>query len=224
MNLPVASFSLINKWENCRYQTARMYLPAQLGIPSLPREPDNKAQQEGNEIHDAFARRIRDKIPFPEKMQAYEKWTRPLDMYHIEPEMRVSILSDGTVHNGYDGAWLFTKIDCPIIGDDEQTAMLMDWKSGANVREEPLELYVQALCLKAKYPKLQKITGHYVWLKYDRLGLPHDCSNVARTWHIVNTHMRNIDDAMRLNEFPKNPGPLCKWCPVKDCEHNKAPK
>lgn len=212
---PVASFSLINKWITCRHQAGRMYVTR-----DLPRgEASTPEQHWGDMVHDALAQRIRHKIPLPDKMKHLEKYTAPLDRYQIEPEMRISIASNGELTHQYEGSWLFCKIDCPILADDGMTAMLIDWKTGRSVREDPLELNIQALCLKAKYPKLQKIIGHYAWLFYDRMGLPHDCSDISRTWAIVNTHMKNIADAIRLSEFPKTPGPLCKWCPVPDCEY-----
>src|SRR5215472_3046862 len=137
MTLPVASFSFLNKWENCRHQAGRMYV-----FRDLPRTSSTKEMQYGDEVHDAFARRIRDKIPFPEKLKHFEKWTTPLDHYKIEPEMKIGITQAGELVDGYDGAWLYTKIDCPVISDDETTAISLDWKSGGSIREEPLELNI----------------------------------------------------------------------------------
>jgi hypothetical protein len=216
MNL-VASFTLINRWDNCRYQVKRMYITR-----DLERAPDTKEQSFGNETHDAFRQRIKHKIPFPEKIRHFEKWASPLDQYKVEPELRISIASNGELTSQYEGSWLFGKLDCPIVNDTETVAILNDWKTGKSIREEPLELNIQGFLLKAKYPTLQKIVGHYVWLTYDKMGVPHDCSDYARTWSIVNTHMSNIKDAIRDDDFPKNPGPLCAWCPVRDCEHNRA--
>ncbi|MEY2875362.1 MAG: hypothetical protein RLZZ373_2733, partial [Pseudomonadota bacterium] len=29
-------------------------------------------------------------------------------------------------------------------------------------------------------------------------------------------------DALESGVWPKTPNPLCGWCPVKDCEHNRS--
>ena len=105
------------------------------------------------------------------------------------------------------------------------TAYLADWKTG-NVKEDPFELEVQAVLLKAKYPEIQKVMGQYVWLKEMRLGQLYDVSDMHGTWQQINHLVRLIENDLTRGEFDKEPGPLCggKWgsCAVKDCEHRKC--
>jgi len=109
------------------------------------------------------------------------------------------------------------KIDATITNGD--AAFLPDWKTGSSKYENPFELEVQALLLRAARPGLKKIAGHYVWLKENRVGVVHDLSDFNATWVTINNKVEVIEDCMMSGDWPKNKNPLCGYCPVKDCEN-----
>jgi hypothetical protein len=102
-------------------------------------------------------------------------------------------------------------------------ALLFDWKTG-KVREHPFELEVQALLLRMQSPHLHTIYGSYIWLAENRIGQRHDLSNTEMTQRKVVAIVLNIENSLQAQEFEKRPGPLCGWCDVLDCEHNKKKK
>ena len=71
---------------------------------------------------------------------------------------------------------------------------------------------------------LRKIYGVYIWLREGVKGTPHDLSDTARTWGKVHERVNEIETAIEDNRFTKTPGPLCAWCSVMDCQHNKVGK
>lgn len=208
----VLSYSFLNTWGICRHQAYRRYI-----VRDLPREPETPEQAWGNAVHSAMEARIRDKTPLPENMP-YEKFAKPLDRFEIKPEQKIGMTQTGDYWPVWHRAWLYGKLDVPIVNGT--TAHLFDWKTGKR-REEPFELEVQALLLQAKHPEVKTIAGNYVWFKEGALGDLYDLSDTQRTFASVQALSRQIDDAVRAQDFPKEPGPLCRWCVVRDCQYNK---
>ena len=226
----VASFSLFNTWAICPHQTYRRYIAR-----DLPRQPETPEQKWGNEVHRAMERRIREKAPLPENMLSFEPLVAPLDAYHVEPEKKLGVTAAGRPCDFFaDDVWLRGVLDAPVLlnrstvkyhsevsaNEDANCVMLLDWKTG-KPREEPLELEIGAMVLQAHWPKITRILGAYVWLRENRRGSPHDLSRTDRTWGFAQRTMGEINDAIEHRHFPKTRGPLCGWCPVTDCEHNR---
>jgi hypothetical protein len=107
-------------------------------------------------------------------------------------------------------------LDAPFLFATD-TAVLLDWKTG-KVREDPFELEVQAVLFQAHEPIVEHLYGQYVWLREGRRGKLHDVSDTKRTWARIQALANEIENS----RYDKTPGPLCNWCPVKDCEHNKS--
>jgi hypothetical protein len=110
---------------------------------------------------------------------------------------------------------LTPKNDCPSV------ALIIDHKTG-KTREDPSELEFHATLLKTHHPELIIIKGWYNWLAQCRMGTVHDLSDTTKTFQrLKQTHDR-IKYAFSLgaDAFPPRQGPLCGWCPVKQCEFN----
>jgi hypothetical protein len=219
MNLPVASYTFLNTWSICNHQAARKYI-----IKDLPKEPESPEMKYGNDVHNAMEKRLDPTAPHPlvDRFAQYEPFAAALDGRGVVPEMKLGITAQGAAVGFWDSSvWLRGKLDAPIVG--QQSAVLLDWKTG-KVREDPYELEIQALLLQAKHPEIKMIVGRYVWLKENRLGEPHDCSDTATTWKRVHKTMDDVAHAIKMETFEKTPGALCGWCPVMDCKHNRKPK
>lgn len=214
MKLPVASFSFFSKWDTCIHQAYRIYI-----AKDLPKERKTIEQLRGTEVHDCLARRITESKALPDDMP-YEHLVEPLVRYGATAEQKLGVTREGAPCDFFAGnVFLRGVLDAPIVAGEH--ALLIDWKTG-KPREEPFELEVGACLLQAKYPHVRKITGRYAWLREGRLGKEHDCSDTLRTWNQVCARMSNVEAALAADDFPKTPGPLCGWCSVKDCEHNRS--
>lgn len=217
MKVPVASFTFLNTWGICNHQAARKYI-----VKDLPKEAQTPEMAWGNEVHEAMEKRLLGKAQLPETMRAFIPFAAALDGKGVKPEQQVGMTANGHPVGFWDGStWLRGKLDAPVMSGT--TALLLDWKTG-KTREDPYELEVQALLLQAKYPDVKVIKGRYVWLKEGKLGEEHDCSNTMETFNRVHETMDDVAHAIKMETFTKKPGPLCGWCPVTDCQHNKRGK
>lgn len=211
----IYSYSFLNTWNICPHQCARRYI-----VKDIETQANTAEGAWGRIVHKAAAERINKKVPLPQGMEQWEPFFSPLDRKSIRPEQWMGLTSDGHACESHDrNVWLRVVADCPIVNTEH--ALLLDWKTG-KAREDPFELEIQALALKARKPRLKKIVGRYVWLKECRLGEEHDCSDTERTFRMVSGIVRDIETAHIEGEYVKTPGPLCYWCPVQDCEHNRS--
>lgn len=208
----VYSFTALKTFDNCMYKGYRMYVKRDL--PYV----ESKEMKRGNEIHTAFEYRLGGK-PLPLDMQHWEPIVSVYAERKALPEMKVGVTRAGKPTGFFDAdVFMRGKIDATIVRGDK--ALLADWKSGKSSYEDPFELEVQALMLKARMPQLTKIIGHYVYAAENRVAQNYDLSDVNSTWARVNNKVEAIEDNMASGDWPKTKNPLCGWCACTDCEFN----
>jgi PD-(D/E)XK nuclease superfamily len=220
----VYSYTLLKTADTCLYKCYRQYIKRDLPFDKTP-EIDW-----GNKVHEAMEYRLGGK-PLPGavlnddgtvKWPSMQHW-EPLAVVYVErqarPEKKTGITKEGKPTGFFDkDVWLRCKIDATMLRG--ANVFLADWKTGSSRYEDPFELEIQALTLKAAIPAITRVGGHYVWLKENRVGEPHDLSDFTATWAKVNNKVEVIEDCQASGEWPKTKNPLCGWCGVLDCENN----
>lgn len=231
MKLPVASHTFLNDWDNCPHKAFRKYIKK-----DLPKQEQTHAMKWGNEVHSAFEVRIKHGTAFPEPMAKYEAIAAPLVAAGARAEKMLGITVDGAHCDFFaPNVWLRGKIDAtvlhhgyianngeapPSLTAGRTTAAIFDWKTGKR-REETAELLTHAVLLKAWVPTVQKITAHYVWLQDNEVGKAHDVSDTETKLADIRSTVNTVKNCIEIENFPKRPNPLCGWCDVMDCEHNR---
>jgi CRISPR/Cas system-associated exonuclease Cas4 (RecB family) len=206
------SYSVLNKFLQCPHEAWHRYVLKDVPYAETPQ------MELGNEVHTALENRLKGK-PLPREYDRYEFFAQPLGRYEgIQPEMKLGVTAKGVPCSFFaDDVWGRGKIDVPIVVGD--SAVILDWKTG-KVWEDPFELQVQAVLLKAHYPNLERIVGSYVWLADSRVGVIYDLTDTQKTWEKINRIMDEVGHRKKMGVWEKKPGKLCSWCPVKSCEHN----
>ena len=221
MKLPVASHSFLNDWDNCPHKAMRKYIKK-----DLPKQGQTSAMKWGNEVHSAFEVRIKHGTKWPQGMEKFEAIAAPLVAAGARAEKMLGIDVDGAHCDFFaPNVWLRGKIDCTVIGTSDHpasgnSAAIFDWKTGKR-REEVAELLTHAVLLKAWMPTVQKITAHYVWLQDNEVGKAHDVSDTETKLADIRSTMNTVRNCIEIEDFPKRPNPLCGYCDVLDCEHNR---
>lgn len=209
MTLPVLSHSFLAKWDQCPRQAHHAYV-----LKDLPKE-DSEALRWGNRVHKAMESRIGGK-PLPDEMAHWEPLVAQLDGRGAKAELMLGMKEDGTSCGFFDnGVWLRGKVD--VLVAFNATAVLFDWKTGKR-KEDPEELEIHAVLLKAHKPHLESFSGRYVWLKDGEVGQRHELSAVKDKAIELHNRAAEIRKAFDAGYFPPRQTPLCGWCPVKSCE------
>jgi len=215
----VHSYSSLNCYDDvCPHQYWHRYILKDVKFV------ESDVIRKGNEIHTAFEQRLQGKRPFPPHLQHCEPFAAPLDPYPAKQvEQWYGVDRTGQACDSRSAlVFLRGKIDCAVAKDS--AALLFDWKSSKNDRyEKPFELEIGALFLKAKNPYLMQITGRYAYTELGKLSEPYDLSDTDRTWRSVKTIVGAIEHDLARSEFEMKPGPLCSYCDVRTCKHNRKP-
>lgn len=215
MKLPPWSFSHLRTAENCLRQYHHLYI-----LKDIPFE-ETEATRWGNVVHSAMENRLKTGAPLAEDFKAYEPFV-PAKSGRLRGlvEYKLGIRQDGTSCDFFaEDVWGRGKLDFALVDHEQHTAAIVDWKTG-KVREDPDELEIFALLLKAKYPALEKITGWYVWLKECKMGKVWDLSDTNGKLAQVKHRLERVQHAADMDAFEPRQGPLCPWCNVKTCEYH----
>jgi hypothetical protein len=208
----VYSYTLLKTADTCLYKCFRQYVKRDLPFDKTP-EIDW-----GNRVHEAMEYRIGGK-PLPQDMMHWEPIVSAYADRGAKPEKKTGITKDCKPTGFFDkDVWLRSKIDVTMLNG--QAVFIGDWKTGSSRYEDPFELEIQALTLKAAVPAINRIGGHYVYLKENKIGQTYDLSDFNATWSKINNKVEVIEDALVSGEWPKTKNPLCGWCAVLDCENN----
>lgn len=215
MKLPVASHTMLQAFDNCPHKGFRQYIARDL--PKF--EPDEK-QKLGNELHKAMQKHLQTGKVLPDQFREYGSLALPMFQYKPSVEMPLSINRRGELCGFYDDN-VFVRGYADVVVVKEPAIVIFDWKTGKK-REDPGELLLHALMLQASYPKINVLVGHYIWLQDKSVGKAHNLSDTHVTWSKLNEQMDEIKFMADQGNFPKTPNPLCAWCSVFDCEHNRT--
>jgi hypothetical protein len=215
----IYSFTAANDFQICKRRYFHKHIAKDVEQESSP------ALEYGNLVHKAFEKRLDQGIPFSSELAHLEPFAlavdhvRDADSLQVDVERRLGIRGDGLSCGFYEPSCAWRgKLDLVVRNDT--IAQLYDWKTG-KAREDPFELEVQAVLLRAAYPSIKVFKGRYIWLREEKLGATHQL-DPSRTWARMKELGQEINEATKMNYWPEQENPLCAWCPAKQCRFNRA--
>lgn len=184
---------------------------------------DTKELAWGRRVHEALEQPIADGMPLPDELKHYAHLYKFPYGFKATAELKLGMTDHMQPCDFFDpDCFARGVLDVVLVPDGRpDAALIIDHKTG-KVREDPNELLFHATLLQAHHSDLITIKGWYNWLQYNRMGIVHDLSDTKQTFkRLKQTHDR-IKYAFSLgaDAFPPRQGPLCGWCPVKQCEFN----
>ena len=213
------SLSALKSYETCGFRHWKTKVKKEY------EEPVSDAMSWGRAVHEAAEERIRKKTPLPKGMGAIEPFAEKLDRFggKLLTEHKMALTKDFEP-TGYfaKDVWLRSASDVIGINKKGTAGFIIDWKTG-KIDNDPLQLDLCAFSSFQYFPKLEKITAFYVWLKEDETGPREEYTreNASFLWGGLNPRVRKFQNAYEQGEWQKNPSGLCKrHCPVIECEHN----
>jgi hypothetical protein len=215
--LPPFTYTGLNLYDDiCPHQFYRKFIKKDIKFVQTPQ------MEAGNVAHRALELRIGRGVPLPGALAHIEPLVAPFDGKGAKTEVKLGLTAAGgtTGHFSDDTAGR-CRIDVYMLSGT--SAYLIDHKTGS-VREDPFELEIQGLFLKARYHQIETIKAKYLWIKEKRFGQVHDVSDTKRTWARVTGIMERMKKEPAVGGWEKTPGPLCGWCDVIDCEHRRERK
>jgi RecB family exonuclease len=218
------SYTALNDYENCprAYAAKRFY--------KTIKEEQSEALLWGNQVHKALEDRLMDKTPLPATMREYEKWPRVIEratgIRKMEAEREMALSRDLTIRGWFDrDVWCRGKVDVLLLKDGGMTAKVLDYKTGAKIKDDKTQLMIFGLILMAMEPTIQRVFGQNIWLKHDKVSPEHPVCVTRDTYHSdwreILVRVNRMEEACKAENFPARESGLFKrHCPVFDCPSN----
>lgn len=117
--------------------------------------------------------------------------------------------------------WVRGIVDLLIVDGDY--AFIVDYKTGSHRYPDAKQLRLMALMTFAHFPQVTKIKAgllfvmhnHFVTEEYSR-------DDIEGSWAHFTVPLMRLTQSYETGSWSANPGPLCRFCPVKTCEFHKG--
>jgi len=208
--------SAISDYVNCpmSYGAKRFYET----IPYV----ETEAMRAGTEEHKALELRLQGKT-LPEGYTRGEKYCRVIESCaaggQIFTEKQLAINRDMKFVKWFaKDAYGRCQID--VLALKGKNSFIGDWKSGS-IRENSLQLKINACFVSLLYPELEQFNLRYIWLKHDAAtGEVFKKAQIPELWEEIFGWIRRMEDAWATESFAPKPSGLCRaYCSVNNCPH-----
>jgi PD-(D/E)XK nuclease superfamily len=182
----------------------------------------------GIDIHKLLEQRLKHRTPLPASLAHAEPFVASIEKYAVQPvEAEISFAVDRDLKPvGFwdKGAFLRGKYDVVMRYPEQQSACVLDWKSG-KIRESEDQLELGALLLMASDQRIDRVTGVNLWLQgYGTFGKPYTFKRLEKgpRWAKWLARIHAIEKRDPAVEWEKRPSGLCGYCPVKTCNYYRG--
>lgn len=187
------------------------------------KDEDSQFAGDGKAIHDGLYRRVIHAKPLPIELRYLEpmakKFADSAGEKRGELQLALNENLRPTTWFGQD-TWVRAIIDILVIKGSH--AIIVDYKTGKR-KDNWDQIKLSAAVLSQFMPEIEDFTLTYAWTKTRELTPPLTMKkqHMADVWADFYPRVQAILDAMKTTTFPAESNPLCKWCPVTSCPHNK---
>jgi hypothetical protein len=133
-------------------------------------------------------------------------------------EYEMALLPDLTPCYFHDTErWVRGIADLLIVNED--VAYVVDYKTGSDRYPDLEQLKLMALMTFVHFPKVNKVKGALLFiLKNNLVSEDYERSQIPTLWDSFTPKVKRLELSYEKNEWPTNPTPLCRYCPVSTCE------
>jgi hypothetical protein len=186
---------------------------------------DTDATIYGKELHTAAELYIKDDTPLPPQFSFLQD---TLDALKAKPgrklcEHQMGVTKDLKPCGFMDkDVWVRGIADLLIIDDENLTAKVVDYKSGNNKYPDREQLKLMALMVFVHFPHIRRVSGALLFVvKEDIAKASFMVGEAEEHWWEYRERVARIEQAHETGVWNPKPTPLCGWCPVTTCEHNR---
>lgn len=206
------SHTILSQYENCPEAMRQIYI-----LKAFKKTYTNE-RDGGIKTHDVLDAHFKRGTPLPPELARAQPFVASFErMGKVESEVQFGVDHMWRPMNFWD-AWLRGKFDVIARVPEKRKAVIGDWKDG-NLRESKDQLEIGAHLLMQNDETIDEVTGFNIWLKVGQLGTPYTFRRGDGAVARLTKKLRDIETLDAKVEWEKRQGPLCRWCPVKTCQH-----
>jgi hypothetical protein len=181
----------------------------------------------GQEVHKAAEEYVRDGVPVPEKFSFVEPVVSAFNNIPGEKHCELK-LGVRKTPSGYEPCEFFAKdvwwrgvADLLIINGGK--AWLADYKTGKSTRyadTKQLDLLAGAVFLH--FPQVKRIKSALAFIVINEfIKKNYDAGKEKEHFSVFDHEISRLETAHETGVWNPVTGPLCRYCPVTSCEHNR---
>jgi hypothetical protein len=221
MTIPAWSYSSIKTFDQCPKKYYHLRVAKDI------KDGDNTATLYGKEVHTAAENFIKDGTPIPAKYGFIAPTIEALNAIegekHCELKLGVAKREGKFVACDFfaPDVWWRGIADLVIINGD--TAHLIDYKTSKNAKyADTKQLDLLAGAVFTHFPQVKLIKSALVFVVSNEF-VKKKHEGIMRTAYmsVMHPELTRLEAAMENNVWNANSGPLCKFCPVTTCSHNR---
>lgn len=216
----VWSYSAVKDFDNC----PRKYY--ELRVAKNYKQEDTEATIYGTAVHKAFEEFVRDGSPLPPEFARFQRFVEPLlklrgDRYC---EHKLGIRADFSPCEFFaKDVWWRGIPDLLVVNEGAGVARVVDYKTGKSAKyADTAQLELLAAAIMQHFPSVNKVKGALLFVVADAIvKAEYTREQLPEIWSKWVGEVGRIANAQRNGVWNEKQGPLCGFCPVKDCLHYK---
>lgn len=217
----VWSFSSLKTFQQC----PRKYYHTK--ILKDVREPDTVATLYGKSAHTVAEEYIRDGVPIPPQ---FEYMQGMLDQLKAIPGEKLCEVMLGLTKElepcDFDApdVWWHGIADLVVLDEEKGIAHSVDYKTSKSARYADVkQLDLVAAAIFAKYPKIKTIKSALLFVvSKEFIKAKHHAEMKEKYLEKPALDVARIEAARENGVWNPISGPLCRFCSIKTCEHNRS--
>jgi len=113
--------------------------------------------------------------------------------------------------------------DLLIVNEEKRTAYLVDYKTSKNAKyADTKQLDLLAGAVFTHFPKIVEVKSALLFVvSNEMVKKDHEYIMKSSYMNSMEPELNRLEAAMKNNVWNPNAGPLCKFCPVTECAHNR---
>jgi hypothetical protein len=221
--IPAWSYSSIKTFDQCpkKYHHLR--------ILKDYKDEDSTATIYGKELHKAAEDYISAGIPIPPQFgflsETLEALKRIKGDKHCEIKLGIAKRDGKFVPCDFfaKDVWWRGIADLLIINEEKQTAYLVDYKTSKNAKyADTKQLDLLAGAIFTHYPKVMEIKSALLFVVSNEIvKKKHEFMMRLSYLNSMEPELTRLEAAIKTNVWNPVSSPLCKFCPVSSCAHNR---
>jgi hypothetical protein len=208
------SYSRIESSETC----ARKFW--HLSVAKDIKEEESSYQIEGKETHVAFAKLVKSGIALPLHLRHHGPVLTKIAGMPGEKVVEQQIALNA---NWQPTDWFAKDAWLRVISDLTQlngpSALVWDWKTG-RPKDDFTQLRLNAAVTMHLAPEIEQVRMNYYWTKTRQITSDKMVrADLPEFWGSMLKRVQTYQSRFDRNDFPPNPNPFCKGCPVRNCQY-----
>lgn len=195
------------------------------------KDADSTATVYGKDLHSAAEEFIRDGTPIPPKFSFIAPTLEALRKIEGDKhcELKLGVAKRDGKFAPCDffakDVWWRGIADLLIVNEEKKQAWLVDYKTSKNAKyADTKQLDLLAGAVFTHFPKVVSIKSALLFVvSNEMVKKEHEYIMRSSYLNCMEPELMRLDAAMRTGVWNPNSGPLCKFCPVVDCSHNRRP-